>query len=232
MFRLRSLIGLIALLAFWTAQPALPAPEGEFIAPQGGQQERVLASPTLWVSEISGLGMPEPYREESPIAEVIEPAREVPGRVVLGPLADRMEPFEIVWFLRAGPEELRLYRDGRQHPTLEAARRAPAPVGAFTRFWSAARFAELSAWPALQQPDRVGLLALMREVLSRVVPGSGESALDEAMEDLMIEKGLNPFSSRVPFTQALESLADDPEVQALLEELESRALRGTPDPEG
>ncbi len=232
MFRLRSLIGLMALLALWTAQPALAALEGEFVAPQGGQQERVLASPSLWVSEISGMGMPEPYREESPVAEVVEPTPEVPGRVVLGPLPDRMEPFEIVWFTQAGPEEIRLFRDGQQHPTLESARQASVPQGPFTRFWSAARFAELSALPALERPDRAGLLALMRDVLPRIPLGSSDSALNEAMEDLMIEKGLNPFSSRQAFVEAREALAEDPEVQTLLKEIEARIRQDAPDPEG
>jgi len=232
MFRLRFLIGLMALLAFWTAQPALPAPQGEFIASLGGQQERVVASPTLWVSEISGLGMPEPYREEFPIAEVIEPTQGAPGRVVLGPLADRMEPFEIVWFSQEGTAVLRVYRDGQQHPTLAAAHQASAPQGPFIRFWSAARFAELSALPVLERPDRASLLALIREVLPRIPLGSADSTLDEAMEDLMIQKGLNPFSSRQVFVGAREALAEDPEVQALLEEIEARIRHDAPDSEG
>jgi hypothetical protein len=232
MFRLRSLIGLMALLVSWTAQPALAAPEGEFVAPQGGQQERVLASPSLWVSEISGMGMPEPYREESPIAEAIEPTQAAPGRLVLGPLADRMEPFEIVWFNQESAAVLRIYRDGQQHPTLAAARQASAPPGPFIRFWSAARFAELSALPALAKPDRAGLLTLMREVLPRIPMGSTDSAVNEAMEDLMIEKGLNPFSSRQAFVEAREGLAEDPEVQSLLEEIEGRIQQDAPDPEG
>jgi hypothetical protein len=232
MFRLRSLIGLMALLVSWTAQPALAAPEGEFIAPQGGQQERVVASPTLWIAEISGLGMPEPYREESPVAEAIDPTHGLPGRVVLGPLPDRMEPFEVLWFTQEGPEAIRLFRDGRQYPDLEAARQASAPPGPFIRFWSAARFAELSVLPVLKKPDRAGLLALMREVLPRIPMGSTDSAVNEAMEDLMIEKGFNPFSSRRAFVEAREGLAEDPEVQSLLKEIQGRIQQDAPDPEG
>ena len=232
MSRLRSLIGLMALLVSWTAQPALAAPEGEFIATRMWQQERVVASPTLWISEISGPGMPEPYREESPIAEVVEPTRGIPGRVVLGPLPDRMEPFEVLWFTREGPEAIRLFRDRRQYPDLEAARQASAPSGPFIRFWSAARFAELSALPALEKPDRTGLLALMREALPRIPKGSTVSTLNEVLEDLMIEKGLNPFSSRQTFAQARRGLEKDPEIQALIEEIKGRIRQDASDPEG
>ncbi len=221
MRRWASFACLLTLLAL-TWAPALAAPEGCYVIDLGGQQEGITATADTWVSEVSLPEAPEPYREEAPIAARIEPEEGRPGRLVLGPLPDRVEPYEVVWFLPGTPETVRLHRDGRQHATLEAALQAPAPQAFFRRYWAAERFAQLADLPTMEKPDRAALLALGREALRRVPPHAGSEAVDETMEDLMIEKGQNPFSSRMPFVEARRELQEDPEVKALLQQLEDR----------
>ncbi len=222
MLRLATFMGLLTLLLTWSGAPALAAPEGSYVIDLGGQRERITATADLWVAEILVPEMPEPLREESPIADKVEPADGRPGRLVLGPNPEHMEPYEVVWFVPSAPGTLRLHRDGQQYATLEAARQAQVPQANFRRYWAAERFAELSALPTLERPDRAAVLALAREALERVPAHGGYEAVDETMEDLMIEKGLNPFASRMPFVEARQALEDDPEVKALLQQLEDK----------
>jgi len=221
MRRLATLTALLTLLALAGA-PALAAPEGSYTIDLGVQRETITATTERWVSEVFMPEAPEPYREEAPIAARVEPDPTRPGQLVLGPLPDRMEPYEVVWFLPGTPGTVRLHRDGRQHATIEAACQAPVPRTFFRRYWSAGRFAELSALPTMERPDRDAVLALGREALKRVPAHAGSEAIDETMEDLMIEKGLNPFSSRMPFVDARRELKEDPEVKAMLQQLEER----------
>jgi len=206
---------LARLLVAWLLLGASAmAQQGSYICPQQGGaetidiQERVLRS---------SVALPEkPYEEQLPIAS------RLPGKLVLGPLTDRMKPYEALWLLEVREPYLMVVRDGQQYdtPAEIPENLAPQRQKWARRYWSVQRFSELLKLPEMPEPSPREVMEMLDKARARAVKGCGSAAVDRILEDLVIERGFQPFASKAGFVRVRESMEDDPEFAARLAEFQ------------
>lgn len=213
----------LALTLLLVAQAAaFAAPTGRWVTSFQGRTEVLTLTDTAFDAMISGPGLPEGGFPEDP-----GPLAGAEGnRVVIGPAAGREEPFELVWIETLTPDSIRVYRHGLRFASLEQALAAPFETSdPARRYWSPARYEALNALPSLPAPDREAVVALLREVVPRIPPGSGRAGIDETMQDVVAEKGWNPFTIDEVLGRAMGALGPDPEVSGLMGQAVERASR-------
>lgn len=205
----------LTLLAFLAAAlPALAAPSGEWVGEFGSETEFLTISETQFTRVVK---LPDDEAEEDAAV-----AGDAEDRLVLGPMDDQL--YRVVWVSDRTDDTIRFFGDATTYRTLDLGMAATRPLNARgRRYWSRARYDALAALPTMPAPDRDGLIALLREAIPRIPAGSGQPGIDETMQDLVSEKGWNPFTSKAVFSNALDPLREDPEVSDLLEQGAARA---------
>lgn len=206
-----------ALALALTLSATALAQQGSYICPQDGGTETIQIEERLYRSSMAMPGQEKPYQEQFPIA------RRLPGKLVLGPLTDRMQPYEAIWLVEVQDHQLLLMRDGQQYATLEEIPESLAPQRQkwANRFWSLQRYQELNKLPTMPEPDREQILALLDKVRAKVAKGCGFQTMERAIEDEVIAMGYQPFASKEVFIQARKKHEKDPLVAKKIAELES-----------
>lgn len=187
---------------------------GTYICPDPAGTEVVQLSERAFRSEVQ---LPQgSAREYGPLV------RRGESGWVVGPLPDRMKPYEAIWLLEQKPDYLVLARPGAQYdlPSQVPGQPAPSDLKQGRRYWTQARYRQLLQLPVLPKPDRETLIELIELARDRLSEGSGTAALERALEDTLIERGYEPFQSKAVFAAVRRDLeAKDPELRRRLDEL-------------
>ena len=87
-----------------------------------GQKSVLTVSDQELVETVTGAALPpEGVVDRSPIARVTPSLEAKQGVLVLGPLPDRMKPYEAAHWFELGDESLKWYRSGQQYDTVDEA---------------------------------------------------------------------------------------------------------------
>ena len=198
---------------------AANAQEGRFIGPRQHVTESLELTQEGYSFRSQGEGLPPGGQVES--AKI---ARRDARRLVLGPFAERERPYEVLWIFNSQPGFLTCYRDGVQYATVEEVPLEPTPrmQRNARRYWSEREYQRIDGLPTMPAPNREQLIRFLQDCLEAVPPGMG-AASEMYVEDLLVSRGLCPWKSKPAFIQARKSMEDDPQVKALVEQLQARA---------
>jgi hypothetical protein len=211
------LLGFV-MLVLCLAQTVLALPEGEWRSDFYGAIGTIVLDEDKFLFQLEEEGKTRGF--EGPLAEVREPSGSAPGRLIVGPITGTDRPYEVVWYYPPEPPRARFLCGADGFPTLDAARACleEFSVADSSVFLSRDYFQQIDQLPPLPEPSRDALVLLLQEALRRKM--AGEVDTNMLMEALMVDRGHHPTRSRDPFEASLQKHIEDPEVSALLEELE------------
>jgi hypothetical protein len=195
---------------------AAQAQEGVYIRPLGSGSETLEFSSAACTSRISQPGTAQQVRTDRIAAQDH-------GRLVLGPTPNQLKPFEMLYVVEMTGDWIEVFRDKNAYSGPDEAPEYPTALQLRQgqRYWTVPCYHLVTELPTMPVPARDDIAEMLDTVRATLHAGAGAHAVDEELEDLVIAKGYNPFTSKQVFRDAKERYEKrDPDFRNKVQEFE------------
>lgn len=192
------------------------AQEGVYVRPVLDGTEVLELSEARCVTRMTRPGTPEVVESASIVGKDH-------GRLVLGPLEDKPKRFAMLYVVEMTGDWIEVFRDAARYevPDLAPDHPAPAQLRQGKRFWTVSCYHHLTELPTMPAPSQEEVTQFLDRMRADLHEGVGAHAADEELEDLVIARGYNPFTSKQVFLEARERYQkSDRSFQRKVEEFE------------
>lgn len=148
------------------------------------------------------------------------------GRFVLRPSKpepDKLKPFSALYVVEMTGDWIEVYRDDQRYSRPDEPPDHPQPLQLrrSQRYWTVPAYHHLTELPTMPIPDRDELEKMLDSVRASLRAGAGAHAVDEEIEDLVIARGYNPWTSKPVLQKAQQQYeSQDPRFKNKVQEFE------------